>query len=248
MTGQESPQAIGELRAAVAGLVGFAAVEEQVLLTAAPAGERGTPDRWPAVAVIAHNTEFRQQQVSRLKAVAKDQVPPEFAEIDHASAEIYRGYAGHAPADAAADAWDSTGALLAALASVSDQDLTDPGRNPWLRGRQLWLQVVVRGFWHPTGHLGEYYLSHGQPERALGLATRGGAAATAFSSPAPARGMAWYNLACAQAASGLEDEAIGALGAAVASNPDVRANAGEEPALDCLLRSGRLSGILTSAP
>lgn len=33
----------------------------------------------------------------------------------------------------------------------------------------LWLQIVVRGFWHPTVHLGDYYLAHGQAERAIAL-------------------------------------------------------------------------------
>ena len=98
------------------------------------------------------------------------------------------------------------------------QDLTDPARNPWLRGRQLWLQIIVRGFWHPAGHLGEYYLRHGQPDRAV---------ASPSSRPRPralarqpmARGMASYNLACAQAGAGLLAEAAAAVRAAVALNP-----------------------------
>jgi hypothetical protein len=32
--------------------------------------------------------------------------------------------------------------------------MTDPSRNPWLRGRQLWLQIVVRGFWRLRGKIG----------------------------------------------------------------------------------------------
>ena len=36
------------LRAAIIGLVGFAAAEEQMLLAAAPAGEEGSPRCWAA--------------------------------------------------------------------------------------------------------------------------------------------------------------------------------------------------------
>ena len=29
------------------------------------------------------------------------------------------------------------------------------------------LQIIVRGFWHPQGHLGEYYAAHGRADRAV---------------------------------------------------------------------------------
>ena len=50
----------------------------------------------------------------------------------------------------------------------------------------LWLQIVVRGFWHPTGHLGDYYLAHGQPGRAVALQAQGLAMARYLGAPAPA--------------------------------------------------------------
>jgi tetratricopeptide (TPR) repeat protein len=52
--------------------------------------------------------------------------------------------------------------------------------------------------------------------------------------PAPARGMASYNLACALARAGQLDEAAAALAEAITLNPDVRANA---------LRDKDLAGI-----
>ena len=121
---------------------------------------------------------------------------------------------------------------------VSSADLLDPARNPWLRGRQLWLQVVVRGFWHPMGHLGEYYLGHGQAHRAVTLAEHAVATAGYVRAPAPARGMASYNLACARARAGQLDEAAAALADAITLNPEVRANA---------LRDNDLAGIRKAA-
>ena len=235
---------IGELRSAIIGLLGFAAAEEQMLLAVAPAAEPGSPQCWAAVPLVAHNTEFKRQQVQRLQAIERGQVPPDFGEIDHASGQLYRGYSAR-PADAvAADSAAVAGELIAGVRAVGADDLRDPSRHPWLRGRQLWLQVIVRGFWHPAGHLGEYYLGHGQPDRAVALAGHGVATASYLGAPAPARGMASYNLACALARAGRLDQAAAALREAVTLNPDIRANAGRDPDLAAVRDSGRLEAAL----
>jgi hypothetical protein len=53
---------------------------------------------------------------------------------------------------------------------------------------QIWLQVMVRGFWHPGGHLAEHWLCRGQGERALKLQSSGVALAEAMGLPGPALG------------------------------------------------------------
>ena len=58
-----------ELRAAITGLIGLAATEEEMLLATAPDGKDGSADRWAAAPLVAHNAEFRQQQVARLEAL-----------------------------------------------------------------------------------------------------------------------------------------------------------------------------------
>lgn len=88
MTGQ------ADLVSAVTGLIGLAATEEQRLLALAPAGETGDSGCWAALAVVAHNTEFRAQQVHRLRAILTGRVPDEFEEIDHTSLAVYQRYAG----------------------------------------------------------------------------------------------------------------------------------------------------------
>ena len=66
------------LRRAVTGLLSFAAAEEQELLAAAalrPDYDRGSPDRWAAVPVVAHNNQFKGQQAERISAIRSGQVP-----------------------------------------------------------------------------------------------------------------------------------------------------------------------------
>src|SRR5215471_3379925 len=106
--------------------------------------------------------------------------------------------------------------------------------------RQLWLQVVVRGFWHPSGHLADYYLAHGQPERAVALAAHGLATSTYLRAPGQARGMAAYNLACALAMAGRLGEAAASVVETVSLNPGLRAKIGTEPDLAALRNGGYL--------
>jgi hypothetical protein len=237
--------ATASLRAAVTGLIGLAATAEQELV-ADPAPTAGSAEVWAALPVVAHNTEFRQQQVQRLRAIRSGKTPPEFAEVDHASPALYAEFDAQ-PADAVArDSWRVAGELAEELRLASHEDLIEPARNPWLRGRQLWLQVVVRGFWHPTGHLGEYYLCHGQPERAVALAEHTVVTAAYLGAPAPARGMAAYNLACARARVGLLDGAAAALTEAATLNPDLRANARRDGDLASVRDRGLIAALLDS--
>jgi len=234
------------LRAAIVGLISFAAGQEQVVLAAAPCGEQGDPSCWAALPLVAHNTEFRRQQVQRLRAIRSGQAPPEFAEVDHRSPDLYAELSAQ-PGDAVGrDSWRVSGELIEEVVLASQADLLEPSRNLWLRGRQLWLQLIVRGFWHPAGHLGGYYLIRGQAARAVTLAEQATQAAAVLGAPDPARGMASYNLACAKAGAGLLDEAAAAVAEAVALNPDVRANAARDADLAAVRERGLLTAVLGS--
>jgi hypothetical protein len=237
------------LRAAVIGLLGFAAAEEEILLTSGAALGSGTsegPHRWAAVPLLAHTTEFKSQQSERLRALLAGHTPPSFGEIDHTSASVYEGYTARSADDVIGSSRAATAYLTDGVRALTDADLLDPSRHPWLHGRTLWLQIIVRGFWHPTGHIADYYLRHGQPGRAVALQSHALETARYLGAPDQARGMAAYGLACAQAQAGLADAAAGMLAAAIALNPDVSANARRDPDLAALRDSGALAEILTA--
>jgi hypothetical protein len=236
------------LRTAIIGLISFTAVEEELLLATIPyaAQDQGNPRSWAAAPLIAHNTEFKRQQVQRLEAIPRGQTPPAFAEIDHRSDDVYRRYSQQ-PADQVAQASrEVTAALIDGLSATSDFDLLDPSRNPWLAGRQLSLQVIVRGFWHPMGHIGEYYIGHAEPTRAEAMQSHAVAAAEYLNAPAAARGMAYYNLACARAQAAVPGDAIGPLRQAIELNADLVANARRDADLAVLRDSGQLDMLLAS--
>jgi tetratricopeptide (TPR) repeat protein len=218
-----------QLRRAVTGLLSFALAEEQVLLSAtAFDDDQGSPEKWAAVPLVAHHNQFKNEQAERIGAVRSGQVPPTLGDV---LAECRR---------VSTELIDGTWAL-------SDADLLDPARHPWLNGRMLWLQIVVRGFWHATGHLGDYYLARGQVERAVSMQAHALATARYLHAPGAATGMAGYSLACAQAQAGQREDAVRTLSEAIEANPDLRVNAGRDRDLADLRDSGRLDAVLTSA-
>ena len=240
-----------ELRRSVTGLLSLAAASEQALLAAVRfcglSSSVGDAGSWAAVPVVAHNNHFKDQQAERLRAVLAGRVPPSFGEIDHSSASVYGEYRAQPFSRVLGDCRLVTAELMDATWALSDEDLLDPARHPWLRGRMLWLQIVVRGFWHPTGHVGDYYLGHGQAARAVELHAHAVATARYLGAPSAAVGMALYSLGCAQARVGRPDEAASSLAAAIAANPDLRANASRDPDLEALRSEGLIDGLLTPA-
>lgn len=242
-----------DLRRSVAGLLSFAATSEEGLLAAvrfrgvgsSVAGGADGPGNWGAVPVVAHNNHFKDQQAERLRAVLAGREPPSFGEIDHSSA--YSEYRTQGLDQVLLRCRQVTAELVDGTWAVSDSDLLDPGRHSWLRGRMLWLQIVVRGFWHPLGHVGDYYLGHGEPLRAVEMHAHAVATARYLGAPAPAVGMALYSLACAQARVGRLEEAASSLASAIAANGDLRANASRDADLAALRSAGLVDGLLTPA-
>jgi hypothetical protein len=215
------------VKALITGLLSFAAAEEQLLLRTAAPAEPGGPGSWAAVPLVAHCTEFKDQQAQRTRAVLAGALPPSFAEIDHTSPSTYASYAAQTPAAVLADSQRVTADLIEAIWAFPADLLHDAQVN----GRMLWLQLIVRGFWHVTGHLGDYYIGHEQASRAIALAAHAVATARYLNAPGPAAGMAAYNLACALARGGDLAQAKATLADAVALNPELTGNAERDPDL-----------------
>jgi hypothetical protein len=242
---------IAQLRTVVAGLIAFAAAEEEMLLVSAPPGtvaadstDSGNERRWAALPTVAHKTEFKAQQTERITAVLTGCAPPTFGEIDHRSPDVYGRYAARTAVAVAGESRQVTASLLDGVGALADDDLVDPSRHPWLNGRPLWLQLVVRGFWHPTGHVADYYLAHRQQGRAVALQEHTLGTTRYLGAPDQVAGMAAYSLACAQAASGRTEDAARTLAEAITLNPDVRANASRDPDLESLRGGGQLAALL----
>ena len=136
-----------------------------------------------------------------------------------------------------------TASLIDGVAALADDDLVDPSRHPWLNGRSLWLQLVVRGFWHPTGHVADYYLRHRQQARAVALQEHT-LATTRYLGAPPGSGHGRLQSGLRPGRRGRTEDAARTLAEAITLNPDVRANADRDPDLEPLRGSGQLAAIL----
>ncbi|HVC05442.1 MAG TPA: hypothetical protein VND88_12280 [Candidatus Acidoferrales bacterium] len=91
------PVSADRLRESLVGLIGCAAVEDELLLAhASGVLPTGSADSWAALPLVAHNTEFKRQQVIRLRAIRAGTTPPAFAEVDHRSPQTYQRHARRA--------------------------------------------------------------------------------------------------------------------------------------------------------
>jgi hypothetical protein len=220
-----------DLRRSVAGLLGFAAASEEGLLAAvrfrgvgsSVAGGADGPGSWGAVPVVAHNNHFKDQQAERLRAVLAGREPPSFGEIDHSSA--FSEYRTQALDQVLPGCRRVTAELVDGTWAVSDSDLLDPGRHSWLRGRMLWLQIVVRGMsetttWGTAIPLARWRCTRTRWRRHGTWARR-------------RRPWAWLctALRVLEARVGRLEEAASSLASAIAANGDLRANAGRDPDL-----------------
>jgi hypothetical protein len=237
------------LRTAIVGLIRHAAVEDELLLLSqSDRDDIGSAQRWAPMPTVAHNTHFKREQVTRLEAVLRHEAPPDFAVIDHSCDQTYRAYADTSPALVATESRRATDDLVDTLLLVPGAELIDPSTHEWLRGRPLWLQIVVRGFWHPLGHAGDWYIANDMLERGVALRQQAVAVAEYLHAPGESRGMAWYSLACTSAAIGTTDEAVVALERAAALNHDLRARAATEPDLESLLGDQRVAALIGESP
>jgi hypothetical protein len=233
------------LRAAVVGLIRRAAMEDELLLlTTSGRDDAGDAHHWAPVPTVAHNTHFKREQVSRLEAVLRRETPKEFAAVDHTSDATYRAFAALDPAIVAETSRQTTDDLVDSLLRLADDDLIDPGRHEWLRGRPLWLQVIVRGFWHPLGHVGDWYVANGMTDRGVALRRDTVAFTEYLHAPAESQGMAWFSLACTCSTLGTTEEAVVALQHATTLNHDLRARVATEPELEAVRRDRRVVALI----
>jgi hypothetical protein len=233
------------LKAAIVGMIRLAAMEDELLLLSTSGHDDvGDAHHWAPVPTVAHNTQFKREQVSRLEAVLRREMPPEFAAVDHTSDATYRAFAAPSPALVAESSRDTTNDLVDSLLGLSDDDLMDPSRHEWLRGRPLWLQVIVRGFWHPLGHVGDWYVANGMPERGVALRRDAVAFTEYLDAPAESQGMAWFSLACTYAALGTTDDAVVALERAATLNHDLSARVATEPELESVRADRRVLALI----
>ncbi len=101
---------------------------------------------WSIKDIVAHLTGWRRRTVLRFRAVLDptvDMTPywpaelDEDDEVDEINAWIYKANRDRPPADVLNDSREVFQQLVAEVSALSDEQLNDPQRFPWLEGERL---------------------------------------------------------------------------------------------------------------
>jgi hypothetical protein len=220
---------------AILDLLTLAREHEVSFVATLPHEERdtaGSPQSWSAKSLLAHVTEFKQQQVTRVDCLVHREQPPDFQAVDHTDPAVYARYQAQAWERVLVDAEGVSAGLIARAGDLDEGVLTGSSAN----GRTLWAQLLVRGVWHSSGHLGPYLAQHGRAREAEELQRRLVHRARELGLP-PTPGswaMGLYNVACAQVAGGRLEEARTTLAEAMSLDPALARSAENDPDLEPL--------------
>jgi len=223
------------LQFAVISMLELARAGEREFVAGLPDNERdaaGSPESWSAKAMLAHVTDFKRQQVVRLECIQHGEELPGFPAVDHADSAVYGAYQAEPWKRVLADAERVSAELVARTGELDEAGLSGAGAN----GRTLWAQLLVRGVWHSSGHIGPYLARHGRPDEAEAQARRLVDRARELGLP-PTPGswaMGLYNVACAQVAAGRLGEGSATLAEAISLDPAFARSAEGDPDLEPL--------------
>jgi len=233
----ERMQAEPAFQARLFRLLGAAQNDAQACMDSLPAAEReaiGTAERWVAKDVIAHISAWQERQGQRLEAALRDVPPPDFSGEQRLNDETFALYQHRSWDEVAVQAKWASGRLIALVLQVPVADLRNPQRFPWTSGRPLEQALVGNGYSHPQAHLADYYLAHGDLDRATTIHERMAQTLIALDDAPAYHGAALYNLACFYAVTGRPAQALAQLAPALTLAPDLRDWAKQDADLDSL--------------
>jgi tetratricopeptide (TPR) repeat protein len=221
-----------ELKAKLTDLLQRAHDEEQALVAKLTEDERstiGSLERWSAKDMVAHLVEWKARTGQRLAAAARNEPPPTYDDIDQANAEIFEEHRHLSWADVLEKSQRAHDELMEHLRAVPEDDLVDPNRFPWQKGRPLWRDIAGDGYSHPMAHIAQFYTRRGEREYATQSQETAAHLLRALDDSPSWHGIILYNLACYYAVSGQKEKAIDGLRQALHLNPDLTEWSQQDP-------------------
>jgi tetratricopeptide (TPR) repeat protein len=188
-------------------------------LSPAEREEAGGPKRWSAKDQVAHICAWREVSVEHLQMIRNGEKPPDINEFDPINAQFYEAHR--------LMTWDEmlekekrlARAFVDELQALSEEQLTDPERNPWRNGRPVWNYAMIEVYTHPEMHRAFYYAERGRLEQANRIQENLAHTLAAFSDQPRYQAIAHYNLGCHYATTGQKDKALLPLKEAFALSP-----------------------------
>ena len=194
----------------------------------------GQPDHWAAKDILAHVAEWQRRTATGMASARRGETPTSYPDYHQVNAEIFASYCSRPFAEVLEVVEQAHRALIDEVQVRTDEELTDPQRNPWADGRPLWTRIVGGAFVHVVSHYDQYYLGHGERERADQLQEQAAALLAPLDESPAWRGQTIYNLACHYALAGEKAQALARLREALSLDPVLVEWSKEDSDLDCL--------------
>jgi tetratricopeptide (TPR) repeat protein len=180
--------------------------------------EQGTMDRWSAKDTIAHNASWKQRRAEQITAPDNEALTG-FRDFEYLNAQTFEMNRQLAWEDILENAREAYEFLSERVEALSEQDLNNPDRYPWLNGRPAWRTVAISGYYHPLSHVAAYLHERGQVAQASDMHDTMAERLQELDEDAEWGGIAQYNLACFYATTSRPQQAIQHLTSALRLNP-----------------------------
>jgi len=178
----------------------------------------GTWENWSIKDELAHVIAWQLNALARMAALVHAEPIPDFDETEKINHAIYDTNRDRTLAEIAAEGDRAYADFAQLIASLSEEELSQPARFSAQEPRSLAVQILGNGYEHPIVHYADYYRRHGN----LAQATQLHEASVAAVADWPERyGIARYNLACFYALSGQKEKALRELREALQLRPDL---------------------------
>lgn len=179
----------------------------------------GTLENWAVRDILAHLGESIMRTAERTAAGLKGENPPVQGDTQTVNDTTFETYRERPWEDITGLLEQANNKMLSQLQVLSERDLNDPKRFPWLQGRPLWRNIVGTAYLHPVSHLSAVYIERGEQDYANRLRVQEMELVAALDDSPYWQGIVHYNMACHYALMGERQKALDELAPALQMNP-----------------------------
>jgi uncharacterized damage-inducible protein DinB len=195
--------------------------EVRAFIASLPEAERsapGTYEKWAAKDSLSHVAYWLEERAIRLKALAEGkEPPPSQGAFEGPNLACFERFCKCPWDEINAYVELSLKALLDAVRALDEKVLAAPA--PGFGANPLWRSTVVTGYTHPLMHIAEYYVAHGQADKAGALWAVWRPMVAPLDSKPDWQGGVRYNAACGLALAGHPQQALDELREALRLQP-----------------------------
>lgn len=181
----------------------------------------GTPEKWSSKDVFAHIAYWNGKMADTLETASRDEKPEPFGDLDELNAKAFELNEVLRWSKVLQRLSNASESLVAAIEQLPDEDLTEPERFPWQRGRPLWRSVVYVTYYHTMRHLAELYVDRGDGDFSQKLQEHAAMLQEQLDDSPGWQASVHYNLACYYSITGERSKAIQSLETAFKLSPDL---------------------------